>query len=67
MKGIISLAKSVDLKVISEGVETKGQADILRRAGTDYFQGYLISKAVPMNQAIDMIKNGVDIYGKKAK
>lgn len=67
MKGIISLAKSVDLKVISEGVETKGQADILRRAGTDYFQGYLISKAVPMDQAIDMIKNGVDIYGKKAK
>ncbi len=67
IKGIISLAKSIDLKVISEGVETKAQADILKRAGTDYFQGYLISKAVPMDQAIDMVKNGVDIYGKKAK
>lgn len=67
IKGIISLAKSIDLKVISEGVETKAQADILKRLGSDYLQGYLVSKAVPMGQAIDMIKNGIDISGKKAK
>lgn len=66
IKGIIGMAKSINLSVISEGVETKGQAEILRRAGTNYFQGWLISKAVPLDKALDMAKNGVDI-DKKGK
>lgn len=61
IKGIIGMAKSINLSVISEGVETKGQAEILKRAGTNYFQGWLISKAVPLDKALDMAKNGVDI------
>ena len=64
IKGIIGMAKSINLSVISEGVETKGQAEILKRAGTNYFQGWLISKAVPLDKALDMAKNGVDINTK---
>src|SRR5438552_17358220 len=43
---IISLAHSLRLKVVAEGVETEEQARILRRLRCDEMQGYLISRPV---------------------
>jgi EAL domain-containing protein (putative c-di-GMP-specific phosphodiesterase class I) len=44
---IISLAHSLRLKVVAEGVESEEQAEILRLLHCDEMQGYLISRAVP--------------------
>jgi diguanylate cyclase (GGDEF)-like protein/PAS domain S-box-containing protein len=44
---IISLAHSLDLRVVAEGVETEEQAKLLRLLKCDEFQGYLFSPAVP--------------------
>jgi diguanylate cyclase (GGDEF)-like protein len=44
---IISLAHSLDLKVVAEGVETEEQAKLLRLLKCDEMQGYLFSPAVP--------------------
>lgn len=44
---IIDLARSLDLDVIAEGVETHGQRDTLRRLGCTLAQGWLFSPAVP--------------------
>jgi EAL domain-containing protein (putative c-di-GMP-specific phosphodiesterase class I) len=44
---IISLAHSLRLKVVAEGVETEEQAAILQRLACDQMQGYLVSKPVP--------------------
>jgi diguanylate cyclase (GGDEF)-like protein/PAS domain S-box-containing protein len=41
---IISLAHSLDLCVIAEGVETKDQARLLRLVKCDQIQGYLVGK-----------------------
>lgn len=38
---IISLAKKLNLSLITEGIETKEQADIIREMGCDAAQGYL--------------------------
>lgn len=44
LKAIIVMAKSLDLEVIVEGVETVNQARLCREFGADKLQGYLFSK-----------------------
>lgn len=46
---IIKMAKKLGLVVISEGVESEVNAEFLRNAGCDFFQGYLFSKPVPVS------------------
>jgi EAL domain-containing protein (putative c-di-GMP-specific phosphodiesterase class I) len=43
---VVGLAKSFRLKTVAEGVETLGQAAILRDLGCDAIQGYWVSKPV---------------------
>jgi diguanylate cyclase (GGDEF)-like protein len=47
---IISLAHSLKLHVIAEGVETEDQAHMLRLLRCDRFQGFLLSKPLPMEE-----------------
>ena len=47
---IVSLAKSLDMEVITEGVETKEQVDFLTDFGCDVFQGYFFAKPMPINE-----------------
>jgi diguanylate cyclase (GGDEF)-like protein/PAS domain S-box-containing protein len=52
---IISLAHSLDLKVIAEGVETQNQAQLLRLLRCDQIQGYLFAKPLPAEEALDVL------------
>ena len=47
LRSIISLAYSLGMDVITEGVETEGQLRVLTEMGCKYFQGYLFSRPVP--------------------
>ena len=47
---IISMAHSLRLKVVAEGVETEEQAGELDRLGCDQMQGFLFSRPVPAEE-----------------
>jgi diguanylate cyclase (GGDEF)-like protein len=47
VRAIVSLAHSLRLKVVAEGVETVEQLEFLKILGCDQYQGYYFSPAVP--------------------
>lgn len=48
LKMVVSLAKSLEMEVITEGVETQEQVDFLKEYGCDIFQGYHFAKPMPV-------------------
>jgi diguanylate cyclase (GGDEF)-like protein len=56
ISAIISLAQSLRLKVVAEGVETEQQAQLLRLLRCDQAQGYLFSPPVPAEQIEAMLE-----------
>jgi EAL domain-containing protein (putative c-di-GMP-specific phosphodiesterase class I) len=57
-QAVISMAHSLQLKVIAEGVETQGQLAFLRRYGCDEVQGYLFSRPVPGDECGKLLLQG---------
>jgi diguanylate cyclase (GGDEF)-like protein/PAS domain S-box-containing protein len=53
---IITLMKQLEFKVIAEGVETQEQLDYITNYNCDLFQGYLVSKPVPKEQILKLLK-----------
>jgi EAL domain-containing protein (putative c-di-GMP-specific phosphodiesterase class I)/CHASE2 domain-containing sensor protein len=47
VRSTIDLAHNLGLKVVAEGIEEEGCLDLLRAAGCDMAQGYLISRPLP--------------------
>jgi EAL domain-containing protein (putative c-di-GMP-specific phosphodiesterase class I) len=56
---IITLAHSLGLKVVAEGVETKEQLAFLREHDCDAMQGYYFSKPVPA----DLLGRLLQVFG----
>ena len=50
LKMIISLAKSLAMQVITEGVEKLEQVEFLTRFGCDVFQGFYFAKPMPVEE-----------------
>jgi diguanylate cyclase (GGDEF)-like protein/PAS domain S-box-containing protein len=55
VRTIVTLARSLDMHVIAEGVETDEQLRQLGGLGCDYGQGYLFSRPVGAGQAVEFL------------
>ena len=58
VKTIISMAHTLGLKVIAEGVETKEQSDFLKEHKCDILQGYYFSRPLPIEEATQLLARG---------
>ena len=55
-KAVIALAKSLNLKLIAEGVEHEKQKDFLIESGCNHIQGYYYSKPLPKDEMEQFLK-----------
>ena len=55
VSAIISMAQSLGLSTIAEGVETQPQCELLRKLGCHQIQGYLISRPVPEEEILKLL------------
>ncbi|ACE92847.1 MULTISPECIES: putative bifunctional diguanylate cyclase/phosphodiesterase [Rhizobium] len=55
LQATVALARSLDIPVTAEGIETEGQAVAMRLFGCDCLQGYLFGKPMVAEQITDML------------
>lgn len=59
--GVIAMAHSLNLKVVGVGIETAEQLDILRTAGCDFGQGYLLGRPTDAGGIRTFFSGGIDV------
>jgi EAL domain-containing protein (putative c-di-GMP-specific phosphodiesterase class I) len=55
VKGIVQLARDFVLQTVGEHVETREQADFLKRLGVEFGQGYLFGRPEPLDDAMSTL------------
>jgi EAL domain-containing protein (putative c-di-GMP-specific phosphodiesterase class I) len=53
---VVSMANTMHLKVVAEGVETRTQADALSSMGCDLGQGFLLARPMPAEAMDDLLE-----------
>ena len=56
VKTLCTLARDLDLDMVCEGVEDQDQADMIKKFGCRIIQGWLYGKAMPYEQAVEMLE-----------
>jgi diguanylate cyclase (GGDEF)-like protein/PAS domain S-box-containing protein len=57
VQAIITLAKTLNLGVVAEGVETSEQLAFLANLGCDQYQGYYFSSGLPPKELIELLRS----------
>lgn len=62
IKGVISMAKSLGMSVISEGVENKDQHEFLVNLNCEYVQGHIYSRPVKADEFMTLFNRKNEIH-----
>jgi diguanylate cyclase (GGDEF)-like protein/PAS domain S-box-containing protein len=57
-KGIVEIARTLEIDVIAEGIETEEQRTLMTEMGCRYGQGYLLAMPMPWEQAQVLLRSG---------
>jgi diguanylate cyclase (GGDEF)-like protein/PAS domain S-box-containing protein len=66
VRTIISLAKSMNVEVVAEGIEHPGQQQFLQSVGCDFGQGYLYSRPLAANAIEDFVTQSKQVLPLRA-
>jgi diguanylate cyclase (GGDEF)-like protein/PAS domain S-box-containing protein len=58
---VLTLAKSLGLDAVAEGIESPRQAAMLREMGCKFGQGYLFARPMPANEAMELIRRSTGV------
>lgn len=61
VRSIVDLGHSLGMRLVAEGVETRGQAEFLRAIGCDEAQGFLYNRPMPRSAARDYLLRQSDV------
>ena len=50
------MCKDLGYKIVSEGIETEADQEIMKSLGVDYAQGYLYSKPLQLDEFLNFVK-----------
>ncbi len=67
VRAMLGAAKSLDARIVAEGVEDEAQALFLRAAGCDRMQGYLFARPMPAPQVEALIRKQAADLGPRAE
>ena len=59
---VISMARSLGLRVVAEGVETLDQLEFLQAHACDEAQGYYFSRPVPAAEFAELLRAGIGVH-----
>jgi diguanylate cyclase (GGDEF)-like protein len=57
-QGIVQIARTLQLEVVAEGIESEVQRDLLIAMGCQFGQGYLLAMPMPAQQAETLVRIG---------
>jgi EAL domain-containing protein (putative c-di-GMP-specific phosphodiesterase class I) len=63
VRAIVSLAETFGLDIVGEGIEHENEISSLAALGCGYGQGYLFSKPMPPDKAVEFVKENAKTYG----
>ncbi len=66
VSAVASLARTLGMRTVAEGVETIAHLDLVSSAGCDEVQGYLFSRPVPAAEILDRLHACETLLGKAA-
>ncbi len=61
VKGMVTLAHSIGLRVVVEGVETSAQLDALFGSGADDVQGFLLGRPAPVEKHLPELSTDAEV------
>ena len=56
IQSLVSLGDALNLSVIAEGIENEEQLKLLRLVQCEFVQGFLISRAIPVDEMVLLLK-----------
>ncbi len=59
---IVSLAQSLNLEIIAEGIETTEQIDVLKKMACNFGQGYFYAKPLDSAKVIELYSGAEDLH-----